>query len=84
VRQHHRATPADALTDLLEEAIASLRANPRDAKLARALERTYVRPAPTQEAAAEVLGLPFSTYRGHLSRGIERVVDQLWQHELYG
>jgi DNA-directed RNA polymerase specialized sigma24 family protein len=84
VRQHPHATPADALTDLLEETIASLRADPRDAKLARALERTYVRPAPTQEAAAEVLGLPFSTYRGHLSRGIERVVDQLWQHELYG
>ena len=50
----------------------------------RALERTYLRPAPTQEAAAELLDLPFSTYRGHLTRGVERVVDWLWQRELYG
>ncbi len=50
----------------------------------RALDRTYLRPAPTQEAAADLLGLPFSTYRGHLTRGVERVVDWLWQRELYG
>jgi hypothetical protein len=43
-----------------------------------------VRPAATQEAAAELLGLPFSTYRGHLTRGVERVCDRLWQRELYG
>jgi hypothetical protein len=84
VRAHEDGTAADALCALIDEAIASLRADPRDAKLARALERTYVRPAPTQEAAAEVLGLPFSTYRGHLTRGVERVVDRLWQRELYG
>ena len=60
------------------------RADPRDAKLARALDRTYLRPAPTQEAAAELLGLPFSTYRGHLARGLERVTDLLWERELYG
>ena len=52
-----------------------MRADPRGEKLARALDRTYLRPAPTQEAAAELLGLPFSTYRGHLTRGVERVVD---------
>jgi hypothetical protein len=75
---------ADAVCGLGEDAVAALRADPRDAKLARALERTYLRPAPTQEAAAELLGLPFSTYRGHLGRGVERVVDWLWQRELYG
>jgi hypothetical protein len=74
----------DALRDLVEDAVESLRADPRDARLLRALDRTYVRPAPTQEAAAELLGLPFSTYRGHLTRGVERVVDRLWQRELYG
>jgi len=72
------------LIDLVEQAVAALRADPRDAKLARALERTYLRPAPTQERAAELLGLPFSTYRRHLVRGVERVVDWLWQRELYG
>ena len=76
--------PPEALAELLEGAIGALRADPRDARLLRALDRTYLRPAPTQEAAAELLGLPFSTYRGHLTRGIERVVDQLWQRELYG
>ena len=64
--------------------MGALRADARDAKLARAVERTYLRPAPTQEAAADVLGLPFSTYRRHLTRGVERVVDWLWHRELYG
>jgi hypothetical protein len=32
----------------------------------------------------ELLGLPFSAYRGQLSRDVERVVDWLWQRELYG
>jgi hypothetical protein len=72
------------LRQLIEETVAALASDPRDAKLARALERTYVKPAATQEAAAELLGLPFSTYRGHLTRGIERVADRLWQRELYG
>ena len=76
--------PPEALAELLERAVEALRADPRDAKLVRALERTYLQPAPTQEAAAELLGLPFSTYRGHLTRGIERVVDWLWERELYG
>ena len=63
---------------------SALRADPRDDKLLRALDRTYLRPSTTQEAAAELLGLPFSTYRGHLSRGLERVSEWLWQRELYG
>jgi hypothetical protein len=82
--QRARVTGAAPLPELLEQAVGALRADPRDAKLARALERTYLRPAPTQEAAAEVLGLPFSTYRRHLVRGVERVVDWLWHRELYG
>jgi hypothetical protein len=31
-----------------------------------------------------VLGLPFSTYRRHLSQGIQRIVAWLWDHEVYG
>ncbi len=58
----------------------------RDAELERlrAVDRTYLRPAPTQEAAAELLGVPFSTYRRHLSQGVGRVVAWLWDRELYG
>ena len=83
-RPRGRAAAPEALGELIGEAVDALRADPRGERLARALERTYLRPAPTQEAAAELLGLPFSTYRGHLTRGIERVVDWLWQRELYG
>jgi hypothetical protein len=75
---------ADALAALLLGAVSALRAHPRDDKLWRAVERTYVRPAPNQEAAAELLGLPFSTYRRHLTQGVQRVVDRLWDHEVYG
>jgi hypothetical protein len=85
VRDRGADVPApEALRELLREAVDALRADARGEKLVRALERTYLQPAPTQEAAAELLGLPFSTYRGHLTRGLERVVDWLWQRELYG
>jgi hypothetical protein len=73
-----------ALRDLLEEAAGSLRATPREAKLYRALHRTYLDPAPSQERAAELLGLPFSTYRRHLKGGITRVSEILWQKEIGG
>jgi hypothetical protein len=48
----------------------------------RVLDRTFVRPAPTQEAAAEVLGLPFSTYRRHLAAAVDDLVDLLWAVEI--
>jgi hypothetical protein len=73
----------EALASLMRSAIDTLREHPRDDKLLRAVERTYLRPAPTQEAAAEVLGLPFSTYRRHLSQGVQRVTAWLWERELY-
>ena len=74
----------EALAELIDEAVAAVGRQSRGERLARALDRTYLRPAATQEAAADLLGLPFSTYRGHLTRGIERVIDWLWQRELYG
>ena len=75
------ATPA-TLQALLREAVASLTANPKDLKLHRALWHTYIEPAPTQERAAELLGLPFNTYRYHLTSGLNRVTDWLWQREI--
>jgi hypothetical protein len=74
----------EALARLLRAAVDTLREHPRDDKLLRAVERTYLRPAPTQEAAAEILGLPFSTYRRHLTQGVLRVSAWLWDRELYG
>lgn len=76
--------PVDRLTAAVRHAATTLGEHPREAPLARALDRTYLRPAPTQEAAAEVLGLPFSTYRRHLTRGVQRAVEVLWQRELGG
>jgi hypothetical protein len=63
-------------------AVDSLCQTPKDLKLHRALYHTYIQPAPTQEVAAELLDLPFSTYRRHLRDGIQRVVRQLWNLEI--
>ena len=71
----------DALRAVLTEAVEALREHPRDVKQYRAVDRTYLRPAPTQERAAELLGLPFTTYRRHLTQGVARVAQTLWQQE---
>jgi hypothetical protein len=75
---------AATLEALVRSAVETLREHPRDDKLWRAVERTYVRPAATQERAAAALGLPFSTYRRHLTQGVDRVVAWLWDQEVYG
>lgn len=69
---------------VVHEAIAALAEHPRDDKLLRAVDRTYRRPAATQERAAAVLGLPLRTYRRHLTAGVSRVVAWLWEREVYG
>ena len=66
----------------LRRAVACIARQPRGVPLARVLDRTFLRPAPTQEAAAEVLGLPFSTYRRHLAAALDDVVELLWCVEI--
>ena len=63
-------------------AIEQLAGEPKGDQLWSVLNRTFVRAAPTQEAAAEVLGLPFSTYRRHLARAIDEVTEALWSLEI--
>jgi energy-coupling factor transporter ATP-binding protein EcfA2 len=75
---------AATLEALVVAAAETLAEHPRDDKLWRAVERTYVRPAATQERAAAALELPFSTYRRHLTQGVDRVVAWLWDQEVYG
>jgi hypothetical protein len=70
-----------ALQALVREVVGSLGASPRRAKLQRALHYTYLEPAASQERAAELLDLPFSTYRHHLKVGLELVGEILWQRE---
>ena len=78
------AQRTSTLQALVKKAIESLQATPRDAKLYRALYHTYVHPAATQEQAAELIDVPFSTYRRHLKAGIARVTEMLWQQEIGG
>lgn len=66
----------------LHEACEHLRATPQTLKLYRALYHTYLQPVATQERAAELLDLPFSTYRRHLKAGISQVALLLWQQEM--
>lgn len=73
---------AATLATLLRDAVEAVRDDPRDEKLYRVLDRTYLRPAGSQENAADLLGLPISTYKRHLRRGVERVVRHLWRHDL--
>ncbi|HZD68280.1 MAG TPA: ATP-binding protein [Actinomycetes bacterium] len=83
-RAGNQEPSAAMLEALLRAAVETLRQHPRDDKLLRAVERTYLRPAATQERAAAALGLPFSTYRRHLTQGVDRVVSWLWDQEVYG
>lgn len=74
----------DKLARTIREAFEALDDHPRTERARRAVERTYLRGAVTQEAAAEVLDMAFSTYRRHLARGVDLLVDRLWRWELYG
>ena len=71
----------EALRTLLRDAAATLLWHPRDVKFHRAVWHTYFEPAPTQEQAAELLDLPFTTYRYRLAVGVERISDYLRQQE---
>jgi AAA ATPase domain len=73
---------AERLRVNLEDAVACLGDDPKGEQLRAVLQRTFVRAAPTQEAAAAVLGMPFSTYRRYLAKALEQVTDLLWAVEI--
>ena len=79
--EHDPAARARALRQLLRQAAGTLEMNPRDQKLFRVIQYTYLEPLATQEAVAERLDLPFSTYRHQLGRGIARIGAWLWLRE---
>jgi hypothetical protein len=80
----HADDPAAALVDLLVEATDELRDEPNGDKLHRAVATTYFKGAPSQEAAAERLGLAFSTFRRHLAVGTAAICERLWAREVHG
>lgn len=73
---------ARSVQEAIRSAAQVLESSPRDRRGYRALHHTYLHPAPTQAAAAELLDLPMSTYRRHLAVGVARLTELLWQEEL--
>jgi hypothetical protein len=79
-----RSACVPALAAWIESAVQSLRGSPRTGPWHLALERTYLRPAPSQNLAAEQLGFSFGSYRRYLAAGIADVIERLWQDERTG
>ncbi|GIJ54256.1 AAA family ATPase [Virgisporangium aurantiacum] len=73
---------AAQLRATIEHAVAQLANLPKGHQLQAVLHRTYLRPAATQEAAAEVLDLPLSTYRRYLAKALDDLTDILWAVEI--
>ncbi len=82
-RARHRVRPElrpdRVLRSLVADAAQVLRADPRSQHLYRVLDRTYLRPAHSQEKAAELLDLPFTTYRRYRDRAVAGISDWLWE-----
>ncbi|WP_052434966.1 ATP-binding protein [Streptacidiphilus melanogenes] len=76
--------PARELRALLRRTVDGLVADPRSVRARDALTAGYFSGAPTQEAAARRLGLPYGTYRRHLRQGLDLLCEALWQQELHG
>jgi hypothetical protein len=62
-------------------AISALGEAPKGGPLQAVLGRTFLKGAPSQEAAASMLGLPFSTYRRHLAKAVDSLIALLWAVE---
>ncbi|MFF8861241.1 hypothetical protein ACF08B_04225 [Streptomyces sp. NPDC015139] len=76
--------PVEELRALLRQAVDDLARDPRGVRAREALTAGHFSGAPTQEAAARRLGLPYGTYRRHLRQGLDLLCEALWQRELYG
>ena len=68
---------AAQLRILLEGALAQLRESPRERRLHQILEAVYVEKRGKHEQIASDLGLPYSTFRRHLGRALERIRELL-------
>lgn len=74
--------PALAMQHAIARALSPWRTHARDRKFFQAIEMTYLKPAGSQELAAERLGLPFGTYRYQLGTGVSRLASLLWSSEM--
>ncbi|MFE3323415.1 ATP-binding protein [Streptomyces sp. NPDC059176] len=76
--------PVEELRALLRQAVDGLAREPRGVRAREALTAGYFSGAPTQEAAARRLGVPYGTYRRHLRQGLDLLCEALWRRELHG
>ena len=72
----------EQLRATIKTAAGHLGNQPKGDQLRAVLHRTYLCAAPTQEAAAEVLDLPLSTYRRYLAKALEQLTEVLWAVEI--
>ena len=72
----------EKLKQLVDDCLEKLKGDPKALKGFRAIEKTYIRPAQSQEIAAELLQLPYSTFRRHLNSGVEELSEILWEMEI--
>lgn len=72
---------ARALRQILVAQCRQLRAVPKTAGLARALETAYLNPERSQADAAALLGVSVRTYRRHLTRAVSLLAAYLWEAE---
>lgn len=79
-----RAKCIAALKTLLSDMIDGFNRSPRRQRLYRALYYTYIEPRGSQEMTAEFLDLPYSTYRDHVTTGIDLMRDMIWHQEFDG
>ncbi|WP_188114017.1 ATP-binding protein [Streptomyces apricus] len=73
-----------SLRDVLSNAVAGLVTGRGGDKAHQVAGLAFLEGAPTQEAAARRLGMPYSTYRRHLTTAVSRIEEQLWRHEQTG
>ncbi|GAA2822890.1 AAA family ATPase [Kitasatospora sp. CM 4170] len=76
--------PVEELRDLLRRSVDDLGRDPRGVRARDAVTAGYFSGAPTQEAAARRLNLPYGTYRRHLRQGLDLLCEALWEQELHG
>lgn len=74
----------ETLQQIVRSACDDLQHAPRTTKFYWPLYHTYLHPARSQEQAAELMDVPFSTFRRHLKEGVARVIEALWQQEVRG
>jgi hypothetical protein len=70
-----------ALQAVIADTARKLGDSPRSAPSYRAVVATYFETVPVQKQVADQLGVPFGTYRRHLTAGVTKLTELLWQVE---